>query len=175
MADCISKMNDGMCGKRHRLWAVMDERSGMLARFIFRAWRDAGAVQSFRALPDLRPWISNPSLGERIAFHLEDELEGLLNELGGALVGVFDGFDILASVECVGSTVMVNGDAGLWVGLCDSPVPAGEEFEPAARRLSLPDLARLADQNPGSNQIFPELRRRSSSGFIRRMKDDEHR
>ena len=89
-------------------------------------------VESFRSLPDLCPGVANASLGEGIAFDLDGELEGLANEVGGALTGVFDGFEILVSFERVGATVMENGDAGLWVGLCDRPVPASQKLETTA-------------------------------------------
>src|SRR5258708_18837748 len=80
---------------------------------------------SFRALPNLCPRVANASLGERIAFDLEGELEGLLDEVGSALVRVFDGFEIFVSFEDVGTPVMENGLAGVWVGLRDNPMPAG--------------------------------------------------
>src|SRR5438093_11770111 len=132
--------------------------------------------QSFRALPNLCPRVANASLSQRIAFDLDGELEGLLDEVGGALVGVFDGFEVLVSFERVGATVMEDGDAGLWVGLRDSPVPAGEKFETAACRRSLAYVAGFADQDPCSNQVLGERRRRSSDrGFVPGVQKDECR
>ena len=57
-------------------------------------------------------------------------------------------------------------------------MPAGKKFQTPAGRRHLADLARLADQNPSSNQVFGELRRRSSrsgSGLVRGLEDNECR
>src|ERR1035441_1482367 len=133
-------------------------------------------VESVRALPNLCPGVANASLREGITFDLDGELEGLLNEVGSALVGVFDGFEVLIPFEHVRAAVMEDGDAGRWVGLRDSPVLAGEEFETPACGRSLAYFAGFADQNPCSNQVFGELRRRSGGGrFIVRMQNDDCR
>jgi hypothetical protein len=133
-------------------------------------------AESFRAFPDLCPGVANAGLGEGIAFDLDRELEGLTNKVSGALVGVFDGFDILNTFKRVGTTVMENGNACLWVGLRYGPVPAGEEFETAACRRNLAYLPWLANQHPRSNQVFGELRRRSGrSGLVPGTQNDDRR
>src|ERR1035437_1059953 len=48
---------------------------------------------------------------------------------------------------------MENGHPGLWVGLCDIPVAAGEMFQAATCRWSLAYLAGLPDQNPCPHQV----------------------
>ena len=66
---------------------------------------DPENAESFCPFPDLCPGVANTSLGEGIAFDLDRELEGLTNQVRGALVGVFDGFEILNTFQRVGAAV----------------------------------------------------------------------
>ena len=79
--------------------------------------------------PSLRPRIADAGLRERVTIDLDGELEGLIDQVGGARVGVLDIFGVLVPVQCVGAAMVHARESRHWIGFRDGPISAREELQ----------------------------------------------
>ena len=124
-----------------------------------RASSQAGTPRSLDPLPDLveRVVVADPGLRVRILFHLDLELERLLDEPGRVLVGVLDGLRVSVAVERVRTPVVENDLAGLRVRLGDAPVLPRAELEPTPGLGRIADLVGRPDEDPGADRSLASL------------------